>query len=198
MRTRTRSSHIRGIKHTLRSAPALELNLVAVTTLLFLGSTAPTATSGVSTSATSFGGAVKIAARPNLIVNPSAPAAPVIGDSGVPGVPERGYGCGCGENGDALLRLDESGVIGVPRDRRDLGRLDVDTPSADCLRCGVDICPGRTRDETVHERGLSEEGVGDVSVFPDKVGLIVVDSLGFFSSSPSFHCKWRITDLVAH
>jgi hypothetical protein len=116
----------------------------------------------------------------------------------VPGVPERGYGCGCGENGDALLRLDESGVMGVPRDRRDLGRLDVDTPSADCLRCGVDICPGRTRDETVHERGLSEEGVGDVSVFPDKVGLIVVDSLGLFSSSPSFHCKWRITDLVAH
>jgi hypothetical protein len=66
-----------------------------------------------------------------------------------------------GENGDALLRLDESGVTGVPRDRRDLGMLDVDTPSADYLRCRVDICPGRTRDETVRERGLSEEGVGD-------------------------------------
>ena len=49
---------------TLRSAPALELNLVAVTTRLFLGSTAPTATSGVSTTDTTLGGAVKIAARP--------------------------------------------------------------------------------------------------------------------------------------
>lgn len=49
---------------TLRSAPALELNLVAVTTLLFCGSTAPTATSGVSTTATSLGGAVSMAARP--------------------------------------------------------------------------------------------------------------------------------------
>jgi hypothetical protein len=107
----------------------------------------------------------------------------------VPGVPERG----CGENGDALPMLDESGLMGVPRERRNLGRLDVDTPSADCLRCGVDICPGRTRDETVRE-----EGVGDVTVLPDKIGLIVVDSLGLFSSSPSFHCKGRITDLVAH
>jgi hypothetical protein len=104
----------------------------------------------------------------------------------------------CGENGDALLRLEESGVIGVPRDRCDLGRLDVDTPSADCLRCGVDICPGHTRDETVRERRLSEEGARDVSVLLDKVGLIVVDSLGLFSSSPSFHCKLRITDLMAH
>jgi len=58
--------------HTLRSAPALELNLVAVTTLRFLGSTAPTATSGVSTTATSLGGAVKIAARPNNTENPLA------------------------------------------------------------------------------------------------------------------------------
>lgn len=75
---------------TLRSVPALELNLVAVNTLLFLGSTAPTATSGVSTSATSFGGAVKIAARPNLIGNPSAPIALVF--NGVCGVPERDKG----------------------------------------------------------------------------------------------------------
>jgi hypothetical protein len=57
-------------KHTLLSAPALELNLVAVTTLLFLGSTAPTATSGVSTIATNLGGAVKIVARPYRIGNP--------------------------------------------------------------------------------------------------------------------------------
>lgn len=52
---------------TLRSAPALELNRVAVTTLLFLGSTAPTATSGVSIIATILGGAVRIAACPNRV-----------------------------------------------------------------------------------------------------------------------------------
>ena len=46
------------------------LNRVAVTTLLFIGSTAPTATSGVSTTATNFGGAVNTAALPNLIANP--------------------------------------------------------------------------------------------------------------------------------
>jgi hypothetical protein len=77
---------------------------------------------------------VKIAARPNLIANPSAPAAPIIGDSGVLGVPERGYECGCGENGDAVLRLGESDARSIPRERRDLGKLDVDTPSADRLR----------------------------------------------------------------
>lgn len=52
---------------TRRSAPARVLNLVAVTTLRFKGSTAPTATSGVSTIATSFGGAVRIAALPYRI-----------------------------------------------------------------------------------------------------------------------------------
>lgn len=46
------------------------LNLVAVTTLLFNGSTAPTATSGVSTTATNFGGAVNTAALPNLNAKP--------------------------------------------------------------------------------------------------------------------------------
>src|SRR6266576_6986517 len=44
---------------TLRSTSTLELNLVAVTSLRSLGSTAPTATPGVSTSS---GGAIKIAA----------------------------------------------------------------------------------------------------------------------------------------
>jgi hypothetical protein len=88
----------------------------------------------------------------------------------VPEVPERRYGCGWGENGDAVLRLEESDVMGIPRERRDLGRLDVDTPSADHLRCGVEIYPVRTRDETVRECGLSEEGIGDVSVLPEKLG----------------------------
>ena len=56
---------------TVRMEPALLLNLVAVTTLLFLGSTAPTATSGVSTTATSLGGAVSTAALPNSIGEPT-------------------------------------------------------------------------------------------------------------------------------
>lgn len=46
---------------TLRSAPALELNRVAVVTRLFNGSTAPTATSGVSITASSFGGRTRTA-----------------------------------------------------------------------------------------------------------------------------------------
>ena len=54
---------------TVLVAPARVLNRVAVTTRRFLGSTAPTATSGVSTTATSLGGAVRTAARPNRIAN---------------------------------------------------------------------------------------------------------------------------------
>lgn len=109
---------------TLRSAPALVLNLVAVTTLLFLGSTAPTATSGVSTIATSFGGAVKIAARPYLIANPSAPIAPLlIGDNGVP---ERGKG----------ESIEDRGVPVVARERRPLGAVVelTEIPRVDCRR----------------------------------------------------------------
>lgn len=59
------------------------LNLVAVTTLRFLGSTAPTATSGVSTTAINFGGAVNTAALPNLTENPDPKpdtGVPVLGD----------------------------------------------------------------------------------------------------------------------
>ena len=51
---------------------------MAVTTLLFLGSTAPIATSGVSTIATNLGGAVKIVARPYRIGNPPEVGAEVI------------------------------------------------------------------------------------------------------------------------
>ncbi len=54
---------------TVRAAPARVLKRVAVMTRFFLGSTAPTATSGVSTTATSFGGAVSTAARPNRTAN---------------------------------------------------------------------------------------------------------------------------------
>jgi hypothetical protein len=50
-----------------------------------------------------------------------------------------------------VLRMGESDTRGIPRERRNLGRLDVDAPSADGLRCGVEIYPVRTRDETVHQ-----------------------------------------------
>ena len=122
------------------------------------------------------------------MANPSAPAAP-IGDNGAPG-------CGYEEKGDPL-RLDERGVRGVPRESRDLGKPEVDIPSEDCLRWGVDVGPGRITEETLRESGLSED-VGEVRVLPVNVGLIVVGSVGFFPSSPSFHCKCRIMDLVAH
>ena len=57
---------------------------MAVTTLRFLGSTAPTATSvGVVTMATSLGGAVRIAALPNRIGNPPFVEAPIDNDNGV-------------------------------------------------------------------------------------------------------------------
>jgi hypothetical protein len=69
-----------------------------------------------------------------------------------------------------VLRLEESDAMGIPRERRDLGRLDVDTPSVDRLRCGVEIYPVRTRDETVRDCGWSEEGVGNASVLPEKLG----------------------------
>ena len=85
---------------------------------------------------------VKTAARPNLIANLSAPAALIIGNSGVLGVAERGYGCG--ENGDAVLGLGQSDAMSIPRERRDLGRLDVDR-----LRYGAEIYPVHIRDETV-------------------------------------------------
>ena len=58
-----------GERRTLRSAPALELNLVEVMIRLFRGSIAPIDTSGVSNIATNLGGAVKIAALPYLTEN---------------------------------------------------------------------------------------------------------------------------------
>jgi hypothetical protein len=61
-----------------------------------------------------------------------------------------------------VLKLGESGAMGIPMERRDFGRLDVDR-----LRCGAEIYPVRTRDETVGECGSSEEGVGDASVLPE-------------------------------
>lgn len=80
----TQISHLTQSKKNLTrlSAPALELNRVAVTTRRFLGSTAPTATSGVSTIATNLGGAVNSAARPYLGVEDPG----MVGGTGLIGV----------------------------------------------------------------------------------------------------------------
>lgn len=76
--------------HTRRSAPARVLNLVAVVTLRFNGSTAPTATSGVSTTDKSLGGAViievgSVSANPLTLLGliPSLEAADARGDAAV-------------------------------------------------------------------------------------------------------------------
>ena len=88
--------------HTVRVAPARVLNRVAVTTRLFLGSTAPTATSGVSTTATSFGGAVRTAARPNRTANGDWPSEET-------GVPVRG---------EPVMETGVMGPLEMLRDRR--------------------------------------------------------------------------------
>lgn len=83
------------------------LNRVAVTTLLFLGSTAPIAMSGVSTTATSLGGAVRTAARPKRT------------EKSDDGVPMRGYGLSgvkgvLGDvDGASDARARGSGVLGI-------------------------------------------------------------------------------------
>jgi len=166
----------------LRSAPALELNLVAVTTLLFLGSTAPTATSGVSTSATNFGGAVNIAARPNRIANPSAPTAPLlIGESGVPA---RSEGEGSPESGDARECRPRGAAVAVL----------TDILRVDCLLGGVDIDDvDRASEEIVRVRAV----VGEDTRVWLPVGLVSPFSITSFPSS-SVHCRWRIMDFVAH
>jgi len=151
----------------LRSAPALELNLVAVTTLRFRGSTAPTATSGVSTSATIRGGAVRIAARPNRT-----------GKSGVSGVPVRG---------DGLI-----GVVGVRGDRPEpltltLSRLlEAGVGAArEVLRAGVEKLEAeeveRAREETVRDRGCAVVETGECAV---SAGAAMETGIGL-SSSPS-------------
>lgn len=79
---------VEAIALTRLSAPARELNRVAVTTRRLSGSTAPTATSGVTTMLTSFGGAVKIVARPKRTGNDTG--VEPRGDAGIPGVLARG------------------------------------------------------------------------------------------------------------
>ena len=87
---------------TVLVAPARVLKRVAVTTRRFLGSTAPTATSGVSTTATSLGGAVRTAARPNRTAKGDCPVAEM-------GVPTRG---------EPIIDTGVMGPVEMLRDRR--------------------------------------------------------------------------------
>lgn len=160
---------------TLLSAPARELNRVAVTTRRFKGSTAPTATSGVSTMATSLGGAVRIAARRRTGALPGA------------GVPLRG---------DGLRGV--KGVVGV-RATLTLSLADLlrgfplVLVARDTRRWGVaTLLVERPRTEPVRVRRgpwLAVRDMGELAVRgPPVTG----------ADSPSCHWKCNITDLVAH
>lgn len=159
---------------TLRSAPARELNLVAVTTRRFLGSTAPTATSGVSTTATSFGGAVRMAAWPKRTAKMGA---------GVP-IRERGVRGLVGVTGSEGRPF--AGVAAVDRLERFKDVL------RGPLREEVDLAKGFGRPFRAEAGEVSPLGLAGVST---EVGLVTVASAFV---SPSVHCKCRITDFVAH
>lgn len=120
-----------GVQHTsaaetltVRAAPARVLKRVAVMTRFFLGSTAPTATSGVSTTATSFGGAVSTAARPNRTANGESLKAET-------GVPVRG---------EPIIDVGVMGPLEMLSERRPLGPVREDAGlllvelASDCRR----------------------------------------------------------------
>lgn len=136
-----------------------------------------------------------MAARPNLIANPSAPIAPLlIGDNGVP---ERGEG----------ESSEDKGVTGVARERRPFGALVVLTemPRLDCRRWGVasddvDLESGgsaRERGSVVLRARLGGGGGEDNRTWLP-IGDITLPTVGEGFSSSSVHCKWRMTDFVAH
>ena len=180
---------------TRLSAPARELNRVAVTTRRLSGSTAPTATSGVTTMLTSFGGAVKIVARPKRTGNDTG--VEPRGDAGIPGVLARGL------QGLIPLTLRRAfdigpwlvakGLVGELLEllrmdwRRALDTADeVERPSADDVE--------RLSVESV--RGRSALGGGDRDAGEVEVPGALCSAACF--SSPSCHCKCMMIDLVAH
>lgn len=156
---------------TVLSAPILELNRVAVTTLLLLASTAPTARSGVSITATSFGGAVRTAARPNLNGKPP----------GFGPVPELGDGF----NGASVLVAEVlsdnlpfvMGVGGANEVRRVNDVEEVE----------------RERDELVRGRPIANADGGW-----DAARSLGTSFTSGWGTSPSVQRRCRMTDLVAH
>jgi len=88
--------------------------------------------------------------------------------------------------------------MGVSSERRDFGRLDCGYAECELSALWGGHLSGLYKGRDGAERALNEEGVGDVSILPEKVGPIAIDLLELFSPSPSFHCRWRLTDLVAH
>ncbi len=179
---------------TLLSAPARELNLVAVTTLFFFGSTAPMATSGVSTIATNFGGAVNIAALPNLMGNVPAGVS-VLVDVGlidVLGVLARVVELIL----NLLLVVEALETLAINDGRRE----------EDCeldMRDEVE----RARDESVRVRGtvgtvlrLADNDMGEAT-FGEGGPISLLDvGVGFVLASSASSCHWRcmMIDLVAH
>lgn len=185
---------------TRLSAPARELNRVAVTTLFFLGSTAPIATSGVSTIATSFGGAVKIVARPKCIGNNGVDDPDA--DPGPPtGVLIRGL---LGTEGVFIFKLMLSRpfpevLVPLAFDNKE-GRRDFDV-ECEVEREDVDLArPERVR--TLGTEGLwlepGDMAMGDETRVVEEDSESLDDGGLFGSLDSSCHCKCRITDLVAH
>lgn len=95
----------------------------------------------------------------------------------------------------------------MARERRPFGALGAltDIPRVDCRRCGVtsddvdlesDASP-RGRGSVVLRTRL-DGGVGEVNRVLLLVGDARLPSIGECFPSSSVHCKWRITDFVAH
>lgn len=167
-------------KGTLRSAPALELNLVEVMIRLFRGSIAPIDTSGVSSIATNLGGAVKIAALPYL-TGKTELGVPTRGDMG-PGV--------VGVRGLLMLNRSLAPIEDLEPETEVTreGRLG-GVPTDEVERARIEVVRLRKTDEGW--RPLAESGV---------LGLEPIITSNFDSglSSPSVHCKCKMMDLVAH
>ena len=127
--------------------------------------------------ATSFGGAVKIAALPKRIGNSGV----VARGEGVIGLNGPFEVCVCGRDGRPFA--EDADTL---RDRRGVTRDEVDLPKA------------------LESRGRGTAGETDARPFADAGGpgesITVGDSTNCVSlfSTPSFHCKCRITDFVAH
>lgn len=150
----------------MRLAPTRELNRVAVTTRLFLGSTAPTAMSGVSTTATILGGAVSTAARPKRIGALTGVAKPGEGPPGVIGL----YELVCRDKRPLTL----GDIAAMEEDNT----LLVDAASE--WRCGgIDEEVERDR-EIVRERGKG-------GLKPDATGVAASGTEPFVLSSSSVH-----------
>lgn len=164
-------------KLTVRGAPLLVLKRVAVITRRLRGSTAPTATSGVSTTPTSFGGAVSTAARPKCMGEPG-PADGLTGAMGVEG----------------WERFKDSRPFVPPVDVNELWDR-----ARELRRPGVTNEVARESDDTVRGAGLGVNPREECPVAPCGVRSKGPLLLPFcFPPSSSVHCRCKMMDFVAH